>query len=115
MRSQVAEARIARFRELDRLIANQDALAGRVLDNAEARAKELRRKRPHRTVVSHYAHRVFVNLPARHPLDRKFQCGFDPLDVSIKQYRMHICNCKDRDCIGRHLRWLDLMEYFRKW
>lgn len=50
---------------------------------------------------------------SRHPLDRPFGCGFDPLNVTIKQYRVHISNCLHKACIERHRRWLDLMEYFR--
>ena len=107
----VAE-RIARFRELDRLIAGQDPIVGRVLDNASERARESRRERLNKK-PTHYEPRMFANLPARHPLDKRFRCGFDPLNVTIKQYRVHISNCQNQDCIERHHRWLDLMEYFR--
>lgn len=50
----------------------------------------------------------------RHPLDFPFTCGFDPLGKTIKQYRLHIANSKNQECRKAHLRWLDLMEYFRQ-
>jgi len=105
--------RIARFRELDRLIADQDPLVGRVFANAAERAKHGPREHKQNKKPAHYEPRMFVNQPARHPLDKRFRCGFDPLNVTIKQYRVHISNCQNQDCIERHHRWLDLMEYFR--
>lgn len=104
--------RDARFQELDRAIAKESrigALAERVLHNEAARYKGagVARRGPPDSVFTRSL------TQACHPLDRKFRCGFDPHNVSIKTYRVHITNCKDRDCIDRHLRWLDLMEYFR--
>lgn len=95
----------ARLRELDRLIAEQDPLAGRVLDNEEERARRQRKR---------YRPRIFKADPIRHPLDRRFQCGFDPLNVPIKAYTAHIRACPDKECQGRRQRWFDLGEYFKR-
>lgn len=49
----------------------------------------------------------------RHPLDFPFACGFDPAGKSTKEYRVHIANCRDKECRKALTRWLDLGEYFR--
>jgi len=87
-----------------------DLLAERALKNEAARDGHVGRSK-----ARHYSDSIFGRSVTQtsHPLDRKFRCGFDPQNVSIKNYRLHISKCKDRDCIDRHLRWLDLMEYFR--
>ena len=51
---------------------------------------------------------------ARHPLDRRFQCGFDPQNVSIREYTAHIRTCRHEECQARCDRWHDLAEYFRR-
>ena len=105
--------RDARFAELDRLIAQEplDVLAQRVLRNEKARhgntGRPVRRKRPYRP-------RSFQIERDRHPLDRRFYCGFDSLNVSIKQYVAHIRACPDAECQGRLQRWFDLGEYFKR-
>lgn len=52
------------------------------------------------------------SLVERHPLDRKYRCGFDPHGVTNKRYREHIAGCTHPDCVERQERWRQLVREF---
>lgn len=103
-----------RMRELDRLIAGVDPLVGRVVDNETARhglngfSRTKQRRRRTETVDSSIFQRSLTRT--LHPLDRRYQCGFDPHNVSMKKYVQHISHCSDGDCELRWYRHLQLKK-----
>lgn len=46
----------------------------------------------------------------RHPLDYKYDCGFDPLGKTLKQCADHWRTCKSAECQTKAQNWADLKD-----
>lgn len=91
----------------ERVLKNEEARHGNVGRPSNGGRPREKRPRPGGQSNSVFSQSLTQD---RHPLDRKFRCGFDPQNVTIKQYTAHLSKCFHEDCIGRQRRWPILLR-----